>query len=430
VGRAALRVCLSVSGRIHIIGAGVAGLSCAVRLVRAGRQVTLYEAAGHAGGRCRSFHDATLDRLIDNGNHLLLSGNRAVASYLEEIGAADSLTGPERAEFPFLDLASGIRWTVAPNSGRIPWWIFMPGRRVPDSRAWDYLQGIRLASAGRKTTVASVLDTARPLYRRFWEPLAVAVLNTSADEGAASLLWPVIRETFGRGEAACRPRIARVGLSDSFVDPALRLLEKAGCPVLLNHRLRGIEANGGRVAALDITGGRVHLGADDLVILAVPPTAAAVLIPGLTVPRGSRAIVNGHFRLARAREGLSFLGIVGGVCQWLFVRGDIASVTASAADDLADEPAPAIAARMWREIAQALGLGDGPVPPHRIVKEKRATFAQTPEEAERRPGPGTAWPNLALAGDWTDTGLPATIEGALRSGQKVADLVLMSAPNA
>jgi squalene-associated FAD-dependent desaturase len=421
---------LSVDGQVHIIGAGVAGLSCAVRLTRAGRQVTLYEAAGHTGGRCRSFHDATLDRLIDNGNHLLLSGNRAVASYLEDIGAADSLTGPDQAAFPFLDLKSGLRWTVAPNSGRIPWWIFSPGRRVPDSRAGDYLQGFRLAASRGDGTVASVLDPARPLYRRFWEPLAVAVLNTAADEGAASLLWPVIRETFGRGEAACRPRIARVGLSDSFVDPALRLLERAGCPVLLNHRLRGIEVSTGRAMALDITGGRVDLGGDDQVVLAVPPAAAAGLVPGLTVPRESRAIVNGHFRLARAHEGLSFLGIVGGVCQWLFVRGDIASVTVSAADDLAEDAAPSIAARMWREIARALDLGDIPVPPHRIVKEKRATFAQTPEEARRRPGPGTAWSNLILAGDWTDTGLPATIEGALRSGYKAADMSLTRTSNA
>ena len=115
---------------------------------------------------------------------------------------------------------------------------------------------------------------------------------------------------------------------------------------------------------------------------------------------------------------------MGGTCQWLFVRGDIASVTVSAADALADQPSAAIAGRFWADVTRALGLGDAPLPPHRIVKEKRATFAQTPEEVARRPGTRTAWRNLCLAGDWTDTGLPATIEGAVRSGRAAADAVL------
>jgi hypothetical protein len=108
----------------------------------------------------------------------------------------------------------------------------------------------------------------------------------------------------------------------------------------------------------------------------------------------------------------------------LFVRGDVASVTVSAADSLAEEGSDAIATRMWREITRALGLEGQPLPAFRIVKEKRATFAQTPAETRRRPGFRTPWSNLLLAGDWTDTGLPATIEGSVRSGRTAAAAIV------
>src|SRR6266404_2862769 len=120
---------------VHIVGAGLAGLAAAVRLAGAGRDIVLHEASGHAGGRCRSYFDSELGCRIDNGNHLLLSGNRAALDYLERIGAAASLSGPAVPRFDFCDLVNGERWTLAPGSGRLPWWIFSPRRRVPGTNA-------------------------------------------------------------------------------------------------------------------------------------------------------------------------------------------------------------------------------------------------------------------------------------------------------
>jgi phytoene dehydrogenase-like protein len=123
--------------KVHIVGAGLAGLSAAVALAQRGWSVTLSEAAAQAGGRCRSYHDPQLDMVIDNGNHLVLSGNQAVADYLAAIGAGDRLAGPNQARFPFVDLRDGSRWTLAPNDSALPWWIFSRHRRVPGTRARD-----------------------------------------------------------------------------------------------------------------------------------------------------------------------------------------------------------------------------------------------------------------------------------------------------
>ena len=413
--------------RTHIVGAGLAGLAAAVSLVRAGRSITLYEAAGRAGGRCRSYVDTRLGRLIDNGNHLLLSGNRSAARYLEEIEAVDALIGPAAALFPFLDVRTGRRWQVRPGAGRLPWWVLSPGRRVPDTRARDYLSALRFARAGPDRTVTDCVGESGVLFERFWEPLAVAALNTPARSGAAALLWPVLQETFARGEAACRPRIARRGLSPAFVDPALDFLHRQGVTVRFGRRLRGIEFANGRARRLGFGTDTVVLGEGDSVILAVPPPAATSLVPSLAVPQASNTIVNAHFRLPEPvglPGDLPFLGLVGGTAQWLFTRGDVASITISAADALAAEPAEVLARKSWNDVATALGLGrTAPLPVHRVVKERRATFAQTPGEVRRRPGTRSDFVNVYLAGDWIDTGLPATIEGAIRSGHLAANAV-------
>lgn len=416
-----------------MIGAGLSGLAAAVALRdRRDVAVTVHEAAGHAGGRCRSFRDSQLGRLIDNGNHLLLSGNRAAFAYLRAIGAENRLVGPERAAFPFIDLATGDEWTIRPTAGVVPWWLLMPGRRVPGSRLSDYLRGLRLAWAGSDATVGRCLKDDGRLFRQFWEPLTVAALNTPAEEASARLLWPVLKETFGKGEAACRPRIAGGGLSEAFVEPALAALARSGHRVHFQARLRRIVFDDRRAIRLEFAGAEaIDLTAVDRVVLAVSPSVATDLVPGLLAPQGTNAIVNGHFLLPKAEPSPRFLGIVGGLSQWLFIRGDVASVTVSAADRLAGEDNLRLAERMWKEIVAALHLDPNgeatALPPHRIIKEKRATFAQTPADVARRPGCRTRWANLFLAGDWVDTGLPATIEGSVRSGNTAAAAVLAGA---
>ncbi|MGF1630797.1 MAG: hydroxysqualene dehydroxylase HpnE [Kiloniellaceae bacterium] len=416
--------------RAHVVGAGIAGLSAALRLSAEGFQVTLYEAAAQAGGRCRSYVDARLERSIDNGNHMLLAANTAALAFVAEIGAADRLTQPRQAAFPFLDLASGESWTVVPSAGVIPWWIFNAQRRIPGTGPFDYLAAWKLAVASADATVADCLGGRGPLWDRFWVPLTVAALNTHPREASARLLWLVVRESFAKGAAACRPFVARRGLSDVFVDPALETLRARGGAVAFGRRLRGLAFEGDRVAGLDFGEPRVALAPDEVVVLALPPTVAGELLPGLPVPTDSRPIVNAHLRLPEGARparilapDLPILGLVGGAADWLFLRDDVVSLTVSAAEELAERPSEEIAALMWRDTARALGLDPAGRPATRIIKEKRATLAQTPAALRLRPGPRTRWANLALAGDWTDTGYPATIESAVRSGAAAAALL-------
>lgn len=411
--------------RVHVIGAGLAGLAAAVRLAKGGAHVRLYEAAHSAGGRCRSYLDAELGCRVDNGNHLLVSGNDAAMAYVTEIGAAATFIAHDMADFPFVDLRTGERWSVRPTDHRLPWWVLLSHRRVAGSHAWDYLQVLKLRRAGPSETVTDVLPVDSVLYERLWRPLTAAALNTRPEEASARLLWSLFAETFGRGGAALHALLPRDGLSESLIDPALAFLGARGAEISFGHRLRAPTVTAGAVASLDFGAkGQVDVASDEPVLLAVTAPVARDLLPDLVAPTEHRGIVNVHYRIEPTNAAPhSFLGVVGGTAEWVFVKPGHVSVTVSAAEHLIDRAAEDLAQAIWRDVAKALSLGATPMPQWRIVKEKRATFAATPAQLRRRPRAVTAHHNLFLAGDWTDTGWPSTIEGAIRSGFAAAQAI-------
>lgn len=381
-------------GIVHVVGAGLAGLAAAVAAAQAGRHVRLYEAAGHAGGRCRSFHDPVLDRLIDNGSHLVLGVNRNALAFAGAIGGLNAMTALP-AVITFVHLRQGWRRTITPR--HLPVGLTEILRA---SRPW----------IGQSVTVTARLGQCSG-FADFWHPLCLAILNTPPERASAILFARVLRAILLAGTSGLRGYGFPLGLSAALIDPALARLRHHQAEISFHHRLTGICQS-----ELTFDSKAVALTPADRVVLALPAWAMAKILP-LSICFPTETIANIHYRLPQTLGLPAPLGLLGGAGQWLFVRGDVASVTISAAAAAPDPVA------LWGEIAPLLGL-NGPMPPHRVVWERRATLSHRPEIVSRRPGPACGIEGVFLAGDWLASPWPCTIESAISSGLRAARAAL------
>jgi len=411
------------TGTTHIIGAGVAGLAAALRLCDLPRRVVIHEATEMAGGRCRSYFDDVTGMWIDNGTHLVLSGNYAARAYARKIGTEDRLLGPAAAVFPFIDLATKRRWTLRFSEGLFPWWIFDKNSRAPETSVSDYFALARLLWATTDEPLGNIMSGEGPLYERLLSPFFLAALNVSPLSGSRKLAAALLRETIALGGKACRPMLAYEGIGNVFAEPAADFLQTRGVTIAFQHELHGFHFADGRVTGLDFGDETVPVREQDLVILAAPAYTASRLVPKLQTPTSFRPIVNAHFRIDPPKDCPPMIGVINGFTDWIFATPGRVSVTISDAEHLSQKPREALAAEIWKDVSAVMNL-PAKVPPWQLVRERRATFAGTPEENAKRPPAETEWRNLFLAGDWTATGLPATLEGAIRSGNRAADLVM------
>jgi hydroxysqualene dehydroxylase len=251
-------------------------------------------------------------------------------------------------------------------------------------------------------------------------PVLLATLNTEPETASPRLIGAILLGTLGRGGQACHPRVAWPTLSAAFVDPALRFITEHGGKVELGKRLMGLSFDG-HVSGLEFHDGSRSVGRGDGVILAVPAWTAKSLVPAILAPDDHRAIVSTHFAIPPVNGAPVITGVIGGTAEWIFCFPDRISVTISNADRLLEADREEIAKACWKDVAEAFNMSRE-MPPWQVIKERRATFAATPEQDKKRAGAVTAWDNLFLAGDWTATGLPATIEGAILSGRRAARL--------
>ncbi len=408
----------------HVIGGGVAGLSAALSLAEAGVLVHLYEAATHLGGRCRSLPDQRFGTAIDNGSHLLFSANRATLDFLRRIGAPSTgLAGADALTFH--DLDDGTRWRIVPG-GESALWLLGRGLRIPGASRWRLLeQGWRLSSAPPGSRVGDRIPTEGALWRRFWTPFLSGVFNAPPADVSAPHAAAVLKALALNGRASGQPLLAARPWSEIIAEPAASCLRYHGTTLHRGMPLLALDRGEDRVRRLIFRRGTIDTSRD-AVILAVPNAAAHRLCPDLCPEIPTSAIVNLHFEVGY-NLGLGFCGLTGGLADWVFWRGPVVSVGIGNAQGLQTRPADSLAHAAWTEAVTVLPR-PFPLtpPPFRRIVEKRATVAATPQAFAARPAAETPQPNLFLAGDWTATGLPSCIEGAVLSGERAAQSALTS----
>jgi hypothetical protein len=415
----------------HVVGGGLAGLSAAVALASApgGHDVVLHEAAPRAGGRCRSWHDTELDVEIDNGTHALLGVNAGALGYLARIGAEDRVHWLDGG-IEFMDLRDGARWRVRGPSDMLRAW-----RHGGSGAASEIALLLRLLAPSRGAAVPAELAAATGLGRLAWDPLVRSIMNAAPGIAAAAPFAAALRRVLLGGRRGMRVGLARHSLSDCLVDPATALLARRGARLRLGARLREVRiGTDGSPCALHFDGEVVELGRGDRAILALPPWDLARCAPGLAPDCTASPIVNLHAVLDMPDPGsndIVFRGLVGGQVEWVLRRGRVASSTTSAAEGLSGLSREELHARLWPDMARALGLPAGARALRwRTIVERRATPLQDAAFEARRPGIASAAANVLLAGDWVVPGLPCTIESAIASGAAAAEAALRGARTA
>jgi hydroxysqualene dehydroxylase len=422
---------------VIVVGGGLSGLAAAADLSEAGFPTKLLEQRLSLGGRARSYIDATTGDEIDNGQHLLIAGYQHTLGFLTRIGAGNLVEIQKNAVLPFHHPERGfveLKLPSLPSPAHLGWGILRTPLLSIRDRSTLLMAGLALMREKPENeiglTIAQWLDRhGQPaeVRRCFWDPLTVAIMNETADRGSARLFLDALRQAFlghSRNAALAFPR---VGLSSLFAHPAKMYIERNGGTVQCQADVRGISLTNGLASEVILKNGKV-LPCSAL-ILAVPASHAIQLVPPGTVPHleqmahaGYSPIIGIHLWMNHRFMPGDVVGLIGRRIQWVFRRERHLSLVISAARDfvgLSDEELTRVAIDDLRTV-----FGNTVESPEHavIIREKRATFSATPENARNRPGTATGVGNLFLAGDWTNTGLPATIEGAILSGLRAARL--------
>ena len=440
-----------MSPDVIVVGAGFAGLAAAAALADSGARVLVLEARAQLGGRATAFVDRVTGELVDNGQHVLFGCYRETLAFLARVGAMGNVERQPVLCVPYLDRdgrRSELRCPRLPPplhllAGVLAWGAIPLADRLAAVRLAPALLAARreLRQTGRVviddgSTVSSWLRAhgqRECLTEWLWSPLAVAALNQSPDEARAEPFVRVLAEMFGRDVSAAAMVLPSRPLHQMYAAPARAFIEQRGGRVRTNALAR-IVGDGKAVAGVDVRGERISAKA---VVSTVPwqsmrtlfgeapPALAPLLADAAAVT--SKAIVTVNLWYDQRVMDDVFVGLPGRAMQWVFDKrlafGSQAShlsLVASGADALAAERADAVAARAAAEVREALpGARRAALLRATVVRERHATFSLA-QGQPARPGTRTPIAGLLLAGDWTDTGLPGTIESAVVSGHRAA----------
>jgi squalene synthase HpnD len=429
--------------KVIVLGAGYAGLAAANELILRGHDVTLIEGRALLGGRAHSFPDTKSGQILDNGQHILMGCYHETLALLRQLGVDDRLFSPPRLEVPFVSekgpsvLAAKLPAPLHLLSALLGYKELSGGDKMAAIRL-----AVRLASGQRplaEETAQSWLSRWKQppnIIRALWEPLCVAALNEPVATGSAQLFATVIARSFLGGAEDSKILLSRVGLSELFAPEVRRLLEMCRGTVRLQTPATALRFEGATIREIELAdGSRLR---PEAVISALPWHVLRGLLPeGSKLAQACRAIqdapiVSLHLWLDRPILREPFVGLLDSPVHWVFSRdhiqgadpavpGHVITAVVSGARDLVDKSAAELEELTLKELGRLLPEARGVKVLHRMVyKARSATFAATPETEPLRPSTQTEWSNFWLAGDWTNTGLPATIEGAVLSGHRAA----------
>jgi hydroxysqualene dehydroxylase len=448
-----------VSYDVAVIGAGFAGLTAAVELAGRGARVVVLEARPHLGGRATAFSDRVTGELVDNGQHVLFGCYRETFRFLETIGAGGHVRVQPALEVLFVDpqgrrsrlrcpplpsplhlIAGVLEWEGVSLRDRLS--VLGLGRTLRQARRWARGDARALPASPNETveTWLTLNGQSAALRRMLWEPLALAALNQSPSTAAALPFVRVLAEMFGPDPRDASIGVPVVPLHLLYTGPARAYVEARG-GVVRAGAPAAVRFAGGRVEGVEVRGESIPAGA---VVCAVPWFALGSALPPAAPPSlqplieaagrmGSQPIVTVNLWFDRPWLDEAFVGLPGRTMQWVFNKADsrfgfgerathlslVASgagssvalsndrLTRIALEEVLTALPEARAARLVRSV---------------VVREKRATFSLAPGEPPR-PAAATAVAGLVLAGDWIETGLPGTIESAVLSGRRAAEMI-------
>jgi len=433
--------------KVVVLGAGYAGLAAATELILRGHDVTLVEGRALLGGRAHSFIDTKSGLVLDNGQHILMGCYHETLGLLRQLGVMDRLYSPPSLAVPFVsEKGPSVLAATAPDPLHLLSALLGYGELSSADKFSAVKLAIRLRLGQKPHANESVEAWMRRwkqtpnIIRALWEPLCIAALNEPVATGSAQLFATVIRRSFLAGAADSTILLSRVGLSELFAPEVRKLLEMCRGTLRLQTPVTGLRFEGTTLREIKLGDGSSLQ--PEAVISALPWHVLRGLLPGES--KLARAcgqiqdapIVSLHLWLDRPILREPFVGLLDSPVHWVFSRdhihganpagqeGHVITAVVSGARDLVDKSGPELEELTMKELGRFLPEAREARVLHRMVyKARSATFAATPETEPLRPEATTEWSNFWLAGDWTNTGLPATIEGAIVSGARAARAV-------
>ncbi|MBI4376102.1 MAG: FAD-dependent oxidoreductase [Elusimicrobia bacterium] len=431
-----------------IVGGGFAGLSCGAALAAKGARALLLEKKPHLGGRAYSFRDAETGDAIDNGQHLFMGCYRQTRRFLRDIGTEPLLRFPPGLRVDFADSAGGTDALSCPGFLPPPWNLAVGVLGMRRLSLVDKLSLLKVGSALKRHNGKGEIDRlsvrqwlrsagcSAELQRRLLDPIALGALNDDPEIASATGLVQVLREIFLSDSESSRLGLSCVGLSELYTGAAKAAIEKAGGEVRLSSRVSRILERDGKVVGLALDSGETLETTAVVSTLAPWDLSRVEMPPALRGPweeLGSSPIISLGLWLDREALRQPLLGLIGTEIQWVFNKSAImeipgpgqylALVISGARRHLASGPKALLELALKELSACVPDFPRAGLRRWKVVKEPFATLSPVPGAEILRPEPGEGMPGFYWAGDWTRTGLPATIESAVVSGRRVAERI-------